>query len=156
MPGVAANATEAVLADWLVAENAEFAAHDAIASVETEKAVVDVEADQAGVVLKTLVAPGSQVEVGAPIAVLGRPGEAVDDLDAVLADLGVAVDDAPVAPERRDVPEPPSVDPESGAPVPADAPVPPALLRPNARVFASPLARKIAKNGGIAIEDVVG
>ena len=103
MPEVAANATAAVLAEWLVAENAEFAAADAIATVETEKAVVDVEAEDAGVVLKTLVAPGSQVEVGAPIAVLGAPGEAVDDLDRLLVELGVVVDTAPVVPERRDV-----------------------------------------------------
>ena len=113
MPEVAANATAAVLAEWLVAENAEFAAADAIATVETEKAVVDVEAEDAGVVLKTLVAPGSQVEVGAPIAVLGAPGEAVDDLDRLLVELGVVVDTAPVVPERRDVP----VDPGSAAPV---------------------------------------
>ena len=171
MPGVAANATEAVLADWLVAENADFAATDAIATVETEKAVVDVEAEDAGVVLKTLVTPGSQVEVGAPIAVLGTPGETVDDLDAVLAELGVAVATAPVVPERREVPDPPSVDPESGAPVPEEPPVPSlppvtaaasvtsaesAAPRQNGRIFASPLARRIAQDGGLALEELTG
>jgi pyruvate dehydrogenase E2 component (dihydrolipoamide acetyltransferase) len=158
MPEVAANATEAVLADWLVAENVDFAAADAIASVETEKAVVDVEAEDAGVVLKTLVPPGAQVEVGAPIAVLGRPGETVTDLDAVLAELGVGVTSAPVIPERRDVPDPPPVDPGSGAPVPPE-PEPvlePAAARQNGRVFASPLARKIAKDHGLKVEDLVG
>ena len=74
MPEVAANAIEAVLADWTVAEHADFAAADVIATVETEKAVVDVEAEAAGVVLKTLVPPGAQVKVGSPIAVLGNPG----------------------------------------------------------------------------------
>jgi pyruvate dehydrogenase E2 component (dihydrolipoamide acetyltransferase) len=152
MPEVAANATEAVLADWLVAENVDFAAADAIASVETEKAVVDVEAEDAGVVLKTLVPPGAQVEVGAPIAVLGVPGEAVADLDALLAELGVSVATAAVVPERRDVPEPPPVDPGSGAPVPPE----PEPARQNGRVFASPLARKIAKDNGLKVEDLVG
>ena len=66
MPGVAANATEAVLSEWLVEESGDFAAADAIATVETEKAAVDVEADAAGRVLKTLVPPGAQVEVGRP------------------------------------------------------------------------------------------
>ena len=131
MPEVAANATEAVLADWLVAENVEFAATEPIATVETEKAVVDVEAEAAGVVLKTLVTPGSQVDVGAPIAVLGTPGEEVDDLDRVLADLGVAVELAAVMPERRDVPEEAPRDPESGAPV-VEAVEPPAR---NGRVW---------------------
>ena len=176
MPGVSANATEAVLAEWLVAESAEFAATDALATVETDKALVDVEAEAAGVVLKALVAAGSQVEVGAPIAVLGAVGERVDDLAALLRELGVAEDSAPVIAERRDVPDQPvertepDVDPGSGAPVVEPAPESPAVdvpcagrrghpatpARPPGRVFASPLARKIARDAGLAIEDIPG
>ena len=149
MPGVAANATEAVLAEWLVEESGEFAAADAIATVETEKAAVEVEADAAGRVLKTLVPPGAQVEVGDPIAVLGEPGEQVEDLDALLASLGVAEATDVVVPERRDLP----TDPESAAPV-AEKDEEPATT--NGRVFASPLARKIAKDHGLAVEEISG
>ena len=117
MPGVAANATEAVLSEWLVEESADFAAADALATVETEKAAVDVEADAAGRVLKILVPPGAQVEVGDPIAVLGDPGELVEDLDALLASLGVAPATDVTVPERRDVPS----DPESAAPLAEEA-----------------------------------
>src|SRR4051812_22787516 len=169
MPGVAANATEAVLAEWLVEESGDFAAADAIATVETEKASVEVEADMAGRVLKTLVPPGAQVEVGAPIAVLGDPDEQVDDLDALLASLGVAPATGVVVPERRDVPS----DPESAAPLAEEIQAPaPADLRPgdavitstagspanraNGRVFASPLARKIANDNGLAIDEIAG
>src|SRR4051794_219607 len=161
MPGVAANATEAVLSEWLVEESADFAAADALATVETEKAAVDVEADVAGRVLKTLVPPGAQVEVGAPIAVLADPGEQVDDLDAVLASLGVEGATDVVVPERRDVPS----DPESAAPVVEEgieevqAAARPAAPSPQAvegRVFASPLARRIAKDQGLAIEEITG
>lgn len=166
MPGVSANATEAVLAEWLVAESGEFAGGDALATVETDKALVEVEADAAGVVLKALVEPGSQVEVGAPIAVLGAPGEQVDDLEAVLHELGVTKTTAAVVPERRDVPQQtvvrvePDVDPGSGAPV-VEAPlaetsageVPAAS---NRRVFVSPLARRIARDAGIPVEDIPG
>jgi pyruvate dehydrogenase E2 component (dihydrolipoamide acetyltransferase) len=160
MPEVAANATEAVLADWSVPENVAFAAQDSLATVETEKALVDVEADQPGVVLKTLVKPGSQVQVGAPIAVLGDPGEQVTDLVALLADLGVAATPAPPVPARRDVPDPqggtasthpsaPSVELVTAVePVPANG-------RGN-RVFASPLARKLAKDAGIPVEEIDG
>ena len=159
MPEVAANATEAVLADWSVPENVAFAAQDSLATVETEKALVDVEADQAGVVLKALVPPGSQVEVGAPIAVLGDPGEQVADLDALLADLGVAATPTPAVPERRDVP-----DPEGGtASTHPSAPsvehvtaVEHAPARRGSRVFASPLARKLAKDAGIPVEQIDG
>ena len=160
MPEVAANATEAVLSDWTVAENASFAAEDTLATVETEKAVVDVEAEESGVVLKVLVPAGAQVEVGAPIAVLGDPGEQVADLAALLAELGVS-ETSPadaVVPERRDVP-----DPEAGTASTHAAPtrvVEPALAvapaRTNGRVFASPLARRLAKEAGIPVEEIDG
>jgi pyruvate dehydrogenase E2 component (dihydrolipoamide acetyltransferase) len=161
MPSVSANATEAVLAEWLVAESAEFVVADALATVETDKALVDIEADAAGVLLTTLVSAGSSVEVGAPIAVLGAVGEQVDDLAALLRELGVEADAAPVVPERRDVPEQPveraepDVDPGSGAPVvePVENTAP---ARPSTRVFASPLARKIARDAGIGIDDIPG
>lgn len=133
MPEVSADATEAVLAEWMVTERGAFAAADTIATVETEKALVDVDAEDAGVVLKALVPAGAQVAVGAPIAVLGAPGEEVADLDALLVELGVAVAVDHVVPERRDVPE------SSGG-----------------RVFASPLARKRAKDVGLGIEDIDG
>jgi pyruvate dehydrogenase E2 component (dihydrolipoyllysine-residue acetyltransferase) len=172
MPGVAANATEAVLSEWLVEESGDFSAAQPIATVETEKAAVDVEADAAGRILKTLVLPGAQVEVGDPIAVLGEPGEHVDDLDSLLASLGVVEATDVVVPERRDVPS----DPESGAPLaePSASPsavpaVPPPPVdrataapgsrpgdRTNGRVFASPLARKLAKEHGLTIEQIAG
>jgi len=157
MPGVAANETDAVLSEWLVEESGEFAAADAIATVETEKAAVDIEVEAAGRVLKTLVPPGAQVEVGDPIAVLGDLGEQVDDVDALLKSLGVEPVTDVVIPERRDVP----ADPESAAPVAdrVEIPAPPGPRPPGAatgRVFASPLARKIAKSHGLAIEEING
>jgi pyruvate dehydrogenase E2 component (dihydrolipoamide acetyltransferase) len=172
MPSVAANATEAVLSEWLVEESGDFAAAQAIATVETENAAVDVEADAAGRILKTLVLPGAQVEVGDPIAVLGEPGERVDDVDSLLASLGVGEATDVVVPERRDVPS----DPESGAPLaePSASPsapprVPPpsvdrAAVAPGSRpgdrtigrIFASPLARKLAKDHGLTMEQITG
>jgi pyruvate dehydrogenase E2 component (dihydrolipoyllysine-residue acetyltransferase) len=149
MPGVAANATDAVLAEWLVEEAGDFAAGDPLATVETEKAAVEVEAEAAGRVLKTLVPPGAQVEVGDPIAVLGDPGEQTGDLDALLSSLGVAPATDVVVPERRDVPS----DPESGAPVVEAMQGP---MTTNGRVFASPLARKIAKDNGLALDEISG
>ena len=151
MPEVAANATEAVLAEWMVVENTDFAAMDILATVETEKALVDVEAEDAGVVLRMLVPAGSQVEVGAPIAVLGAPGEAVADIDALLIELGVAEPVDHVVPERRDVP----MDPGSAAPIPPEPALEP-VNGSNGRVFASPLARKLAKDAAIPVEEIAG
>ncbi|MFI6316018.1 2-oxo acid dehydrogenase subunit E2 [Nonomuraea sp. NPDC050556] len=129
MPEVAAGAAEAVLQSWNLGENVAFAAGDVIATVETEKAVVEVEADRPGAVLKVLVAAGSAVEVGVPIAVVGEPGERVDD--AVLAGLGLTAPPPTSVPVRRDVPDPP-------------------------RIFTSPLARRLAREAGIPLEEIRG
>jgi len=132
MPEVAANAVEAVLSQWPVPENVPFRSKDAIATVETEKAVVDVPADADGVILKTLVQAGEVVEVGAPIALLGEPGERVDDLSALLVELGV------------------------GAEAPAASTSPGVADGRGARVFSSPLARRLAKEAGLPIADITG
>lgn len=166
MPEVAANATEAVLSEWSVQENADFAAGDVLASIETEKAVVDMDAESSGLVLKLLVPSGAQVEVGAPIAVIGEPGEQVDDLAGLLAELGVAETSEPVIPQRREVPDEaprePRADPEGGtASTRPSAPsvVPPATTpsrATNGRVFASPLARRLAQEAGIGLDEIDG
>ena len=146
MPEIAANTTEAVLSSWPLAENAAFSRDDVIATVETAKAVVDVAAEADGVLLRMLVQPGAEVEVGAPIALIGAPGEQVADLDAALADLGV---DAGVTAERGvdpiDVPET----------APSEDPVP-APSNGHSRVFVSPLARRLAREAGLSIDQLTG
>ena len=146
LPEIATGTTEAVLSSWSVAENASVSAHDVVAVVETAKAVVDVAAEADGVLLRMLVQPGAEVEVGAPIALIGAPGEQVADLDAALADLGV---DAGVTAERGvdpiDVPET----------APSEDPVP-APSNGHSRVFASPLARRLARDAGLSIDQLTG
>ncbi len=89
MPEVAADSAEAVLQEWTVAERETFAAEATLATIETEKAVVDVEAESSGVIVRALVEAGARVEVGAPIAVVADPEEVVTDVDALLVELGV-------------------------------------------------------------------
>jgi len=131
MPEVAANAVQAVLSEWPVPENMPFRSKDTIATVETEKAVVDVPADADGVILRTLVSAGAVVEVGAPIALLGEPGELVEDLGALLVELGVGSD-------------------------PALSTSAPAADGVGGRIFSSPLARRLAKEAGLSIADISG
>jgi pyruvate dehydrogenase E2 component (dihydrolipoamide acetyltransferase) len=144
MPEIATGTNEAVLSSWSVAENSTVAVSDVIAVVETAKAVVDVEAEMGGTILRLLVAPGAEVETGAPIALVAGPGEQVGDIDAVLRELGLAAD--PVAlevPEAATTPAPPPVQVEVPAPR-------------NGRVFASPLARRLAREAGLAVEAITG
>ena len=75
VPEIAAGTTEAVLATWPVAENSPYSATDVIATVETAKAVIDIEAEENGVILRRLVLEGADVTVGQPIALIGAPGE---------------------------------------------------------------------------------
>ena len=152
MPEIAAGTTSAVLSGWPVAENTSRSPPTTSSpTVETDKAVVDVEAETDGVLLRLLVQPGAEVEVGAPIALVGSPGETVDDVDAALAALGVtagAPATAPSAdpgalevPEASTTPEPSPVE-QVPAPV-----VAPSNGHGTGRVFASPLARRLAARG---------
>ncbi len=153
MPEVAANAVAAVVSEWPVGENVPFRAADPIATIETEKAVVDVPADADGVILKTLVEPGAEVEVGAPIAVLGDHGESVDDLDALLVELGAAERVAPVdadAGSASGAAVDGSVNGAAGAVVDGAQPHEPH------RIFSSPLARRLARDAGLRLDQLVG
>src|SRR4051795_10642147 len=140
MPEIAAATTSATLAGWPVAVNTRFSKADVIATVETDKAVVDVEAEADGVILRTLVPEGAEVEVGTAIAVLARPDETVDDIDAALAALGVGAGNG-------------------SAPAPAveAAPLPAPVGNGHApRRFASPLARRLAAEAGLLVTDLAG
>ena len=150
MPEVAANAVEAVLAEWPVPENTPFTALDSIAIVETEKAVVDVPADANGVILKTLVPAGAMVEVGAPIALLGDPGELVEDLDSLLVELGVTPGTAPLALATTNT----AVATTAAATTAVATTV--TTDGSGARIFSSPLARRLAREAGLSIADLRG
>ncbi|MER6171946.1 2-oxo acid dehydrogenase subunit E2 [Streptosporangium sp. NPDC001681] len=145
MPEVAAGSTTAVLSGWPVPESTSFRAGDAVATVETDKAEVDVPAHADGTLIKALVPSGTEVEVGSPIAVIAAPGEDVGDLDRLLAKLGVTepVQAKPVV--RREVP---------GTEQTAS---PNLTARPeDRRTFSSPLARRLARDAGIAIGTITG
>jgi pyruvate dehydrogenase E2 component (dihydrolipoamide acetyltransferase) len=156
MPEISTSTTEAVLSRWPLAEGTAFSAKDVVATIETEKAIVDVEAEADGVLLRTLVAEGDEIAVGGAIALLGRPGEDVGDLDAVLASLGVTPAAGPVT---SGAPTPAPGAAETAGSVPA-APFPvapvPAASNGHARTFASPLARRLARDAGLALADVTG
>jgi pyruvate dehydrogenase E2 component (dihydrolipoamide acetyltransferase) len=144
VPEIAAGTTEAVLATWPVAENSPYSATDVIATVETAKAVIDIEAEENGVILRRLVPEGADVAVGQPIALIGAPGETAENIEAELSAQGITPDPPGEAAPAAPVP---------AAPVPA-APVP-AAPGPE-RIFISPLARRLARAADLDPRDISG
>ncbi len=145
MPEVLANATEAIISKWLVAEGAAFTVGQPIAEVETEKAVVEVPAEADGILGRYLAQVGATTAVGAPIAVLLAPGETDSDIEKALAseDLSSPVSTAtPIVQERPQVAVATAVVEE--------------VVESGIRVFASPLARRLAKESGVSTNTLRG
>ncbi len=157
MPALSPTMEEGNLAKWLVKEGDKVAPGDVIAEIETDKATMEVEAVDEGTVAKIVVPAGTEgVKVNALIAVLAGEGE--DAGAAAKASGGTAKAEAP-KPEAKS--EPPKTEAPKSAP--AAAPAPKAATAPAAnghaagdRTFASPLARRIAKDAGIDIAAVTG
>ncbi len=167
MPALSPTMTEGNLAKWHKAEGDEVEAGDVIAEIETDKATMEVEAVDDGVIGKILVEAGTQnVAVNSLIAVLLEDGEGDDELAAFLkAD---SANSAPVMPATAAVSKPSSVTvaPTNNSPTPSSPSVLPGIITdsqsqtPSAkggnRVFASPLARRIAADKGIDLKNVQG
>ena len=152
MPALSPTMTEGTLAKWLVAEGDEVRSGDVIAEIETDKATMEVESVDDGVMAKIVIAAGSQnVAVGAVIAVLAEEGEDVSSV--------TVPDDAPAVAASAPTPAPVA----EAQPAAPSAPVTPALAPPVAapqrsttRLFASPLARRIAAQNELPLEGIRG
>jgi pyruvate dehydrogenase E2 component (dihydrolipoamide acetyltransferase) len=165
MPSVLAGATEAAIASWLVAPGDTVAVGDPLAEIETEKAIVEYGAEEAGVVGRIVLAAGGTGEIGAPIAVLVKDGETDADIDAALGGeaSAAAAPAAPSAPATPTAPSAPAMPEALSAPV---APAGLAAQRPDGgratqavsqtRMFASPIVRKIARDQGIDLATIAG
>ncbi|MFI6357239.1 dihydrolipoamide acetyltransferase family protein [Streptomyces sp. NPDC050743] len=148
MPEVAANTPEVVLATWNAEVNAPYSAGDTIVTVETEKAVIDVEAEADGVLLRLLVDEGTNVEVGTPIAVWGSVGDTDAEAEVLLATLGLSS-------VAEGVPHQPTAD-EARSPASMVSTTAPLVIADGERLFASPLARRMARDLGVDLASLVG
>ncbi len=142
MPALSPTMEEGKLAKWLVKEGDSVAAGDLIAEIETDKAVMEFEATEDGIIGKLLVEEGAEaVAVNTPIALLLEEGESLSDAAAPVA---AAVEAAPAP--ATEAPSPAT--PKPAAPAAQDA--------EGKRVFASPLARRIAAQKGIDLTQISG
>jgi pyruvate dehydrogenase E2 component (dihydrolipoamide acetyltransferase) len=154
MPEVAANATHATLAAWTCKEGDAVAQGDCLAEIETDKAVVELAAESAGVVGRLFVEAGQEIAVGAPVGILLAVGETDADAGVLLAAAGMQ-DASHIRSAARDM---------ATTPVAGEPDVRPAVPGPHAppgpapagRVFASPLARRLASEAGLPIAGLAG
>ena len=140
MPALSPTMEEGTLAKWLVKEGDTVNSGDLLAEIETDKATMEFEAVDEGVIGKILIAEGSEgVAVNTAIAVLLGDGESAADIGTV-----APAADAPVAAEPA----------AAVAPVATTAPAPSAA--DGSRIFASPLARRIAAQKGLDLARIAG
>ncbi|MGV3573612.1 MAG: pyruvate dehydrogenase complex dihydrolipoamide acetyltransferase [Devosia sp.] len=154
MPALSPTMEEGKLAKWHVKEGDSVSSGDVIAEIETDKATMEVEAVDEGKIGKILVAEGSEgVKVNAVIAVLLQEGEDAGSIGAPKAEAP-KVAAAPEAPKAA-APAPVATNSNTGSSAPAAAAKAPAKSE-GGRVFASPLAKRLAKDAGIDLSTVAG
>jgi pyruvate dehydrogenase E2 component (dihydrolipoamide acetyltransferase) len=157
MPALSPTMEKGNIAKWLKKEGDQVKAGDILAEIETDKATMEYEAIDEGVIAKILVPEGTaDVAVNAPIAVLAAEGEDVKTAVAA-APAAKQVASGPPAGATKPAAAPPPSPPLAQSvaiPAPQAAPAPSANGR--GRIFASPLARRLAKAAGLDIARIAG
>ncbi len=163
MPEVLANSAEGAVAAWMVAEGDSIAIGQPLAEIETEKAMVEYASEVEGVLVKLLVQAGDSIAVGEPIGVIAAVGESDVDVASLLAGASA---DPPSPTEGSEDAAPTTATPITGtaavdvAPAvtpaaPAPAPAAP-VTSSHERLFASPLARRLAKEKNLDLTSITG
>ncbi|WP_430512232.1 pyruvate dehydrogenase complex dihydrolipoamide acetyltransferase [Pannonibacter phragmitetus] len=149
MPALSPTMEEGNLAKWLVKEGDKVSPGDVIAEIETDKATMEVEAVDEGTVAKIVVAAGTQgVKVNSLIAVLAGEDEDASAVSAAPAAAPAKAESAPAKAEAAAAPAPAAAAPASAGPAPVSA--------SGERIFASPLARRLASQNGLDLKAIAG
>jgi pyruvate dehydrogenase E2 component (dihydrolipoamide acetyltransferase) len=151
--------TEGTVVKWLKKVGDTVKSGEPIAEIETDKAVMEQESFDDGVVLQLVVPEGQKVAVESLIAVIGAKGEDPSTVTGGAAAKPAAKTAAPAPAPAAAPAAAPAPAPAAPAPAPAPvaaAPAAPAAPKPGERVIASPLARKMAADAGIDLSTVVG
>lgn len=147
MPKLSDTMTVGTLVKWLKNEGDPVESGDMIAEVETDKATMEVECFEDGVLIKQYCGAGDEVAVGGAIAAIGEAGEEAPAVDNA----------APAAPAAEETPAPePTPAPAAPAPTATPAPAAPAPAATGGRIKASPVAKKIAAEKGIDLSTIQG
>jgi len=157
MPALSPTMEKGNIAKWLKKEGDKVKAGDILAEIETDKATMEYEAIDEGVIAKILVPEGTaDVAVNAPIAVLAAEGE---DVKTAVASAPAVKQVAPSPPAGASKPAaapPPSPPPAQSVAIPAPPVAPAPAANGRGRIFASPLARRLAKAAGLDVARIAG
>jgi len=147
--------TEGKIARWLKKEGDTLESGEVLAEIETDKATMEMEVVDEGILHKILAPEGAVVPVGAPIGVIAEEGEEVPDDYRPQAGEAAPSNAEAATPEPEATPQPAA----EAAAQPAPQPAPQAAVQPAAsdrRIKASPLARRLAKQKGINLAAIQG
>jgi len=147
MPLLSPSMTEGTLVKWLKKEGDTVKSGEIIAEVETDKATMDLEAFDSGILRKILVQEGAKVPVQSKIGIIGTKDEKIDE------SASPAPAATPAAAEAKSAPAPETKATEPAKPAPAAAP---AAAPSGGRVKASPLAKKVAADSGVSLATLTG
>jgi pyruvate dehydrogenase E2 component (dihydrolipoamide acetyltransferase) len=167
MPALSPTMEEGNLAKWHVKEGDSVEAGDVIAEIETDKATMEVEAVDEGTIARIVVSEGTEaVKVNAVIAILAEEGEDVSDAAGQSAGKDAADNDTADDSQDNKAEKASNKPPADSASAKKDAPAKdqladtpkagPAPKKDGERIFASPLARRIAKQNGVDLTSVSG
>jgi pyruvate dehydrogenase E2 component (dihydrolipoamide acetyltransferase) len=144
MPLLSPSMTEGTLVKWLKKEGDTVKSGDVLAEVETDKATMDLEAFDSGILRKILIPDGTKVAVQSKIGIIGTKDEKIDE--SASAPAAPAPSAAPA--EKKEEAKP--------APAVASVPAPSASASNGSRVKASPLAKKVALEKGVSLSGLAG
>src|SRR5512136_231949 len=169
MPKLSDAMTEGGILQWIKKEGDRVQGGDVLASIETDKAEIELESFGAGVLRKILVAEGDTVPVGKLIAIVAEPDE---DITSLLAAAPATTTAAPPKPEAKAPAAPPPAPASPPAPAKSEARAPASAAPPMAEakaaaaaptrpaesgwIPASPIARRMARDAGIDLSKISG
>ncbi|PWN44652.1 putative dihydrolipoamide acetyltransferase component of pyruvate dehydrogenase complex mitochondrial precursor [Ceraceosorus guamensis] len=165
MPAMSPTMTEGGIAAWKKQPGESFSAGEVLLEIETDKATMDVEAQEDGIMAKIIVGDGSKaVPVNSPIAIIGEEGDDISGADALAAEAEKDASQTKSEPKEEskpEAPEPPKSEPKKEEPVPASQPAASSsgsapVRNEGERVIATPVARRIAQEKGIPLSKVKG
>jgi pyruvate dehydrogenase E2 component (dihydrolipoamide acetyltransferase) len=145
MPLLSPSMTEGTVVKWLKKEGDVVKSGDVLAEVETDKATMDLEAFDSGVLRKILIAEGTKVPVQSRIGIIGTKDEKIDESAPAASTPAAAAKEAPAA----------AANAEDKAPAPA-TPTATAAAPSGGRIKASPLAKKVAAEKGVSLSSLAG